>query len=324
MSFLTKLPEHLYPRTAFGPLRPDMPHQPTALALAWFSQLAYETDEPEKCARLLRHWGFALADKGIVRRVVATPLPIVATEVIVARTSSASIITFAGTDPLSLADWITDLNIALTPDDLAAGFDLAFKAVREDLDMILDMATESKPLYVTGHSLGGALAVLCARHVERRCPGSVAAVYTFGMPRAMGMTAASDYDRLLGSRTLRCVHGEDIVPSVPPDGFAFRHVGRLLRTARGKRFSFKPGELVSNSNDPGFSDVTVRTLLMSLSGTDGNTPGLMARLKGAVSLAFGSAWPGRRKDVVGSLLELLPPAIRDHLPDCYIKACSSR
>src|SRR5258708_4320788 len=91
-------------------------------------------------------------------------------------------------------------------------------------------------LIFTGHSLGGALAVLAAARAAaaRR---AISAVYTFGMPRTGNAAFADDYNRRLGDRTYRLVYGSDIVPTVPPSAdpkLPYRHVGRYLRSVSGR------------------------------------------------------------------------------------------
>jgi len=70
----------------------------------------------------------------------------------------------------------------------------------------------------SGHSLGGALAILGAREFENWKPGSVAAVVTFAAPRVGGETFRKEYEETLGlkNRTLRLESTEDAVPRVSP------------------------------------------------------------------------------------------------------------
>ncbi|KAI3434362.1 hypothetical protein D9Q98_002441, partial [Chlorella vulgaris] len=97
--------------------------------------------------------------------------------------------------------------------------------------------TGKKPIYFTGHSLGGALATLSAAMLHSwtapaATNNTVAAVYTFGSPRAGGAAWAASYRTLgLDKMTLRYVYNRDVVPMVPQDaapGKAYDHVGRLV------------------------------------------------------------------------------------------------
>jgi triacylglycerol lipase len=78
----------------------------------------------------------------------------------------------------------------------------------------LDALTE--PLWITGHSLGGAFAVLAAAafYFSKRRP--VAGLYTFGQPRVGDMKFAVTFDSQLMAQHYRFVNAADIVPHVPP------------------------------------------------------------------------------------------------------------
>lgn len=73
---------------------------------------------------------------------------------------------------------------------------------RDDLDVIL-----------TGHSLGGALALLAGIRMDH------ASIYTFGMPRVCESGLIAD----LPACHYRYVLEGDPVPNLPPESFGFRH-----------------------------------------------------------------------------------------------------
>lgn len=70
------------------------------------------------------------------------------------------------------------------------------------------------PLFVTGHSLGGAIATLTAYHAVSHHPDIY--LYTFGSPRVVNRVLSRKITDTLKGRSFRCVHGDDIVPRVPP------------------------------------------------------------------------------------------------------------
>src|SRR5207247_2585619 len=67
----------------------------------------------------------------------------------------------------------------------------------------------NKKIWIAGHSLGGALAQLCAAHVDL-LGIPVEAVYTFGQPRVGDETFAKNMHDKLGKRTYRLVNDRDI------------------------------------------------------------------------------------------------------------------
>jgi triacylglycerol lipase len=81
--------------------------------------------------------------------------------------------------------------------------------------------TEGARMWITGHSLGGALAKLFAA----RCKLRIAGVYTFGEPRVGNAGFRDYYNALLKSCTFRVVDGEDFITRIPWLLGAYRHCG---------------------------------------------------------------------------------------------------
>ena len=156
MSIFTKLPNEFYDATAFDGFSSDRDfHRGTAKAMAWLSQLAYETDEPKKIEAILRIWKLRLAEE-VISTELRSVLPMASTHAFVAAGRGATFITFAGTDPVVLANWISDFDTHLTATGVAEGYAEAASIV---LDRIREIATKrpssEKKLFVGGHSLGG-------------------------------------------------------------------------------------------------------------------------------------------------------------------------
>lgn len=82
----------------------------------------------------------------------------------------------------------------------------------------------SPAIYVTGHSLGGALAVVSAMELKAIF-GKVDLVYTTGQPR-VGNSYLADYINK-NLVLYRLVHWSDVVPHSPASGviMAFKHGG---------------------------------------------------------------------------------------------------
>ncbi|MDB9525127.1 lipase family protein [Oscillatoria sp. CS-180] len=81
------------------------------------------------------------------------------------------------------------------------------------------------PLFVTGHSLGGAIATLSAYHALPYHPSVY--LYTFGSPRVVNALLGKKIDAVLDTRSYRCVYGDDIVPRVPPL-FNYTHINQVV------------------------------------------------------------------------------------------------
>jgi pimeloyl-ACP methyl ester carboxylesterase len=107
-----------------------------------------------------------------------------------------------------------------------AGFFLAYMGIRDTLFANVKKLVKAKerPVYVTGHSLGGALAMMAtaelSNHDERELRDCIAACYTFGAPKA----GDRSFDQFVKVPLYRVTNGIDIVPFVPP-WFGYRQVG---------------------------------------------------------------------------------------------------
>lgn len=129
----------------------------------------------------------------------------------------------AVTDALAVKKWV---NI-FPPRRIHTGFSLAYDTVRHDI--LNAIKTLSPPrVFVTGHSLGGALATLAALDLATEHPSTQITMYNFGSPRVGDWGYAGFYNGNV-SESFRVVVPADIVPKVPLGGwrpFGYRHVRR--------------------------------------------------------------------------------------------------
>jgi triacylglycerol lipase len=323
MSFFTKLPSQHYDKTAFDDFRAERNFAlGSGKAMAWLSQLAYETDEPDKVEDVLRSWGLQLVAPVIIAEEVRAVFPIASTHCFVAVGRGAVFLAFAGTDPITLANWITNFNARIGPTQTAEGYRMAAEAVLPQLRNVIT-ATElaNKKVFVTGHSLGGVLAVLIALRIERERASKIGSVYTFGMPRP-GSPAFADehYNPALGPCTYRLVHGNDLVPTLAPSELGFRHVGRLLLCDRGGTFDANRLAMDTKLDDPQFVTTVTKGFGSLLREPLSNVQSQLAQIKLAVAMAVRTGPRDMRDDAGGILIELLSPPLRDHMPDRYIAA----
>src|SRR5437867_10397564 len=161
MSILVELPERLYPRDVFAQFSPVAPYNlRTARAMAWMSQLAYETRHPEKIELICSRWELKRPQVIANDSNGESELPQIHTRGVIVTGHGATIIAFAGTDPLIPANWISDFDVGLkvTPGRMHRGFDKAFDSVSVHVTEAL-AERGAEPLLITGHSMGAALAV---------------------------------------------------------------------------------------------------------------------------------------------------------------------
>jgi triacylglycerol lipase len=192
--------------------------------LAQFASLAYGSVRDLEQSNLLKVHGLEVKsfDRGSTQAFLFTG-------------GDRCIVAFRGTEKL-LEDWLADLDARHAPSPwglsgaigVHAGFHGALEAVWADLHQALTAVR--CPVWFTGHSLGGALAVLAAyrlHHCESASGHTVAGVYTFGQPRVGNAALASFCSAELAQRVFRYVNASDIVPLVPPSRpLDYQHLGQ--------------------------------------------------------------------------------------------------
>jgi triacylglycerol lipase len=140
------------------------------------------------------------------------------------------VIAFRGT--AHLRNWLTDLECDLKPwrspqARVHAGFLAAWRSVRHDVIDAVENFGQNRRIWITGHSLGGALAMLAALDLKLEVfnAAQIAGCYTFGQPRAGNAAFRAWFDAVLRERTFRVVHSDDIVARVPWLLGSYRHAG---------------------------------------------------------------------------------------------------
>ena len=121
MSILVELEEGQYAPKVFASFAPGAGFNfNTARAMAWMSQLAYETRLPDKIERIAKGW--ELDDVKILEQPTKSTLPMSSTHGVLAATKDATIIAFAGTDPLNLLNWVSDFYLGRSRLGRSPGF----------------------------------------------------------------------------------------------------------------------------------------------------------------------------------------------------------
>jgi triacylglycerol lipase len=163
------------------------------------------------------------------------------TQGLVAKKDDYIIICFRGTN--SVTDMVFDAWFSKVPafggkGKVHKGFQKALESIWPQLIKKMDKNTR---VFVTGHSLGGALAILAAHRLTLE-NYTVAAVYTFGAPRVGNREFKKTYDDLLKDKTFLHINYTDIVPTAAPEILGFIHPGNI-------RTFNKDHEMSVNIND---------------------------------------------------------------------------
>lgn len=98
------------------------------------------------------------------------------------------------------------------------GFTSIYESTRNQLIRELTKLSTTKRLFVTGHSLGGALAVLAAFDIAVNTRFKNTFVYTYGSPRVADPVFASQFNRCV-KNSIRIFNVHDIIPTLPEQAY---------------------------------------------------------------------------------------------------------
>ncbi|MCU0289096.1 MAG: lipase family protein [Acidobacteria bacterium] len=196
----------------------------------------YETHEEflldmEKKKKKALEWGFREFSY-----VYAEDIKILA---LILREGPNMIISFRGTVIDCTINWQMDLQARIIPMESFGG---VHKGFSEALDSIWAgiknhiSTRKCQRIWITGHSLGGALALLTGARLiteYRKCPNVIInGLYTFAAPRIGDRDFADSYkNTYLGKRTFIFIHYNDIVTALPPSIqkiSEYENVGNIL------------------------------------------------------------------------------------------------
>jgi hypothetical protein len=198
------------------------------------------------------------------------------TYAVVASDANNIVVAFRGTEsPLTAdgrKDWLlTNARVHLAPPpagplgaafaDLGtsarfhAGFLAALADVWDDVFGALKAASDEKdrPVWITGHSLGGGLAAMAAWACEK-LGVDVFRAYTFAAPMFCNLEAVGRYNQRFLTRLFRFVNEDDLIPLLPlssplPWKNDYRHVGERVSLGRDPSPRAPAGDLFTKLSD---------------------------------------------------------------------------
>lgn len=139
------------------------------------------------------------------------------------------VLCFRGTEPDEFSDILADLNAVPDKAELAGyvhdGFQTEVDKVWKEIVDHIDVYLGDRKLFLTGHSLGGAMATIAAS----RLMDIVSALYTYGSPRV----GTKSFVSALKVTHYRHVNNNDIVTCVPPYPLYFHHSESRYMDYRG-------------------------------------------------------------------------------------------
>ena len=140
-----------------------------------------------------------------------------------------------GTEPNQWNDIKADANawtVAFEVGRVHSGF---HSEVNELWPLLEQQVKENqRPMWFAGHSLGGAMAAVCAVRCKiSPIPSNPQAIFSYGAPR-VGNRA---YTSFLKVKHYRWVNNNDIVARIPPRWLGYRHMGQEIYLNRRGRIS---------------------------------------------------------------------------------------
>ena len=148
------------------------------------------------------------------------------------------VVAFRGTNGADLQNWITNIKAEGTsypgvPNaEVHLGFFQAFNDINELVRRTVTIHVNEHPtakIFVTGHSLGGALAVFAAADIKNNLfKDPSVTLYTYGQPRVGNEAFSNFIFSILDGSYVRVTHYDDTVAHVPPRITGFKHAGNEL------------------------------------------------------------------------------------------------
>ncbi|WKU43052.1 lipase family protein [Streptomyces sp. VNUA116] len=176
-------------------------------------------------------WGFDRVRHHETR--FTPPFPLEDTQAFTMAGNDMIITAFRGTEPAQIRDWLSDATTPPWPGPAKTGyihygFGKALESVFPEVrDTLKEYRTNDQTVWITGHSLGGALAMLAGARLYLEDPKLLAdGVYTYGQPRTCDRLLAAACNKGFRQRLFRFVNNNDIVPQLPPEP-AYTHVETL-------------------------------------------------------------------------------------------------
>ena len=223
---------------------------------------------------------------------------------------SVAVLVYRGTE--SIGDWLINFDVFDENGNFGevhSGFRGAFESSKHIMVPKLQAASSAgKTIWLTGHSLGGAVALNAA--IETFGTINLAGVATFGQPRIARSATARNINASLGASYFRFVNDDDVVSRVP---ITYSHAGQL--------FQFNSyGDLEQSAAEseleeelelgrPPLEDWELEKLRSTINEIKEEVSG-----SGTIEGDFGG--------FLTESLEGLLPSVSDHMIDRYIEALS--
>jgi triacylglycerol lipase len=172
--------------------------------------------KPDKILGMMKTWNFDNVIKNIKMRnrdLIYIPIGFIA------KKGNSIYLVFRGTK--TPKEWLNNFSISLNEylipsyGNIHEGFFEIYDYNKETINRVLSGIDSKTKVYVTGHSLGAALATLALPDIEISNNKKISSLYTFGSPRVGDNEFVKSFNNLFQGRSYRIVNTSDIVTSIP-------------------------------------------------------------------------------------------------------------
>lgn len=149
------------------------------------------------------------------------------------------VLCFRGTEIDDPSDVLQDLKFIrsrTSGGSIHGGFDSGYMGMHKQVLKFLDQHKPSR-VWITGHSLGGALSVVCAYHLLQDTQVEIAGIMTFGQPMTVSKDLAASLDSQIGHKYVYFINDMDpVARAVEP----YVHFGFMVHYVDGKIIKSDP------------------------------------------------------------------------------------
>ena len=150
----------------------------------------------------------------------------------VARNNDAKTLAISFRGTRTPEEWLKDFDFVPAPyapiknwGNVHQGLQLVYLAMEASVGVLVKSSlANSTDIWITGHSLGAAVSVLCAPDVALNMTKIVPKLHTYAGPRVSQPSFTDKFDNLV-TTCFRIVNRWDIVPQLPPAVAFYKHVG---------------------------------------------------------------------------------------------------
>ncbi|MEK7323170.1 MAG: lipase family protein [Pseudomonadota bacterium] len=200
-----------------------------------FAELAYRSDH--EVSQRCQAWGLQV-------QFISVTGDQVDSQIFVTWSDRLLVVGCRGTELSQSGDILTNLQCGLETcawmpaARIHAGFQQALNAAWPTLRALIENHHRNRSVWLTGHSLGGALAVLAGHRLlveSQTAPAGhplaglrIGGLYVCGQPRCGDANFARELEARLGARLVRIVNNRDVIPLSPLAAMGYTHAGTVL------------------------------------------------------------------------------------------------